>query len=150
MMARFAYDEQIASQPAAVEDVLSRVEVPALDPDRPLIFTGIGTSLHACRVAAEWVADLSGGANRPVAVQAHEFALLGRLNRDDQVVVVSHRGTKRFPNEVLARVREAGATSVLVTGFGAEHPAGDHVLRTCADERAGTHTVSYLTALSVL
>jgi glucosamine--fructose-6-phosphate aminotransferase (isomerizing) len=149
-MTQFAFDEQVAGQANAVTEALRAVGVPALDRERPLLFVGIGTSLHACRVAAYWAAELTGGRLRPAAVEAHELALHGQIRPGDQVVVVSHRGTKRFPNEVLARAGAAGATTVTVTGWGNPTPGGDFVLRTCPDERAGTHSVSYLTALAVL
>ncbi len=147
---RFAFDDQIQSQAGAVAAALRVSGVPSLDPERPLLFSGIGTSLHACQVAAYWVAELSDGALRPAAVEAHELALHGGIHAHDQVVVVSHRGTKRFPNQLLARASSVGATTVMVTGLGAPSPTADFVLRTCPDERASTHTVSYLTALAVL
>jgi glucosamine--fructose-6-phosphate aminotransferase (isomerizing) len=149
-MTQFAYDDQIASQAAAVAEVLQAVEVPTLDPGRPLLFAGIGTSLHACRVAAYWTSELSRGRCRPAAIEAHEVAIHGDIRPGDQIVVVTHRGTKRFPNELLARAKKAGASTVTITGQGAPDPAGDVVLRTCADERASTHSVSYLAALAVL
>ena len=149
-MPTFACDEQIASQPAAVRDALDSIETPALDPTRPVIFTGIGTSLHACRIAAQWTAALTDGAVRPHAIEAHEMAGHAPLRGDDQVVVVSHRGSKRFPNAVLERARHAGARTVAVTGAGAHDPDAGAVLRTCAGERAATHTVSYMTALVAL
>jgi glucosamine--fructose-6-phosphate aminotransferase (isomerizing) len=149
-MTKFAFDDQVASQEKAVAETLGTVEVPLLNRDRPLLFTGIGTSLHACRVAAYWVAELSGGRLRPAAIEAQDLALHGDIRSGDQIVVVSHRGTKRYPNEVLARAKAAGASTVTITGLGNPNPAGDVVLRTCPDETAGTHTVSYLTALAVL
>src|SRR5215831_5575522 len=147
---RFAYDDQIAAQPAAVAALLGRSDVPALDPTRPVVLTGMGTSLHACRVAAAWIMLLTEGAVRAQAVEAHELALALPLRADDQVVVVSHRGTKMFPGAALARARAAGARTVAVVGQGAPEPVADCVLRTCADERAFTHTVSYLCALATL
>ena len=149
-MTKFAFDDQVASQGAAVAETLSSVDAPLLDRDRPLLFTGIGTSLHACRVAAYWVAELSGGRLRPAAIEAQDLALHGDIRSGDQIVVVSHRGTKRFPNEVLARAKAAGASTVTITGLGNPNPSGDVVLRTSPDETAGTHSVSYLTALAVL
>jgi glucosamine--fructose-6-phosphate aminotransferase (isomerizing) len=149
-MTKFAFDDQVASQGKAVAEALGSVEVPLLDRDRPLLFTGIGTSLHACRVASYWVAELSGGRLRPAAVEAQDLALHGDIRSGDQIVVVSHRGTKRYPNEVLARAKAAGASTVAITGLGNPNPAGDVVLRTCPDETAGTHSISYLTALAVL
>src|SRR5204863_4091471 len=66
---RFIFDDQIASQPAAVQAVLDRPAPPRLDPSKPVIFAGLGTSLHAARVAAAW-------AGFPAqALDAHELAL---------------------------------------------------------------------------
>jgi glutamine---fructose-6-phosphate transaminase (isomerizing) len=146
----FAFDEQVAGQARAVAQALRSAEVPELDLARPLLFSGIGTSLHACRVAAYWIAELSGGRVRPAALESQELSLHGQIRPGDQIVVVSHRGTKRFPNELLARAKSAGAETVLITGRGNPNPQADTVVRTCPDELAGTHTVSYLTALAVL
>jgi len=59
MSTMFNLDRQIASAPEALRKILTTVEVPKLDGNRPIIFTGIGTSLHAARVAAGWVTCLS-------------------------------------------------------------------------------------------
>jgi glucosamine--fructose-6-phosphate aminotransferase (isomerizing) len=67
------------------------------------------------------------------------------------VVVVSHRGSKRYSVEALARARESGGTSVAITGRGSDGlDAADVVLRTVDQERSATHTVSYTTALALL
>jgi glucosamine--fructose-6-phosphate aminotransferase (isomerizing) len=144
-----AFAEQVASQPAVVAGLVG-IDVPRLDAARPLVLTGIGTSLHACMIAARWVLTLSGGEVRPLVLDAHDLALGGLLGAADQVVVVSHRGNKRYPNEVLRRAREAGATTITITGLGDADPHADVVLRTCDQERASTHTVSYTAALTVL
>lgn len=149
-MTRFHLDDQITAQPAAVRAVLEREIPPGLDPRRPILFTGEGTSLHACRVAANWVARLSNGAIRAHAIESHALALVAPLRADDQVVVVSHRGTKRFPGEVLQRARSAGAMTICVSGEGAAEIPADIVIRTCPDETSATHTVSYVSALAAL
>jgi glucosamine--fructose-6-phosphate aminotransferase (isomerizing) len=138
----FAFDGQIAAQPDAVQAVLDAPAPPRLDPARPILFAGLGTSLHACRVAAEW----SGGR----AVDAQDLALRLPIHPGEQVVVVTHGGTGRFAAAVLAKARSAGARTFAVVGRGAPEPRADVVLRTCARESASTHTVSYLTALAVL
>ena len=139
----FLYDAQIESQPDAVRAALSR-EAPLLDLSRPLLFAGLGTSLHAARVAAAW-------AGFPArALDAHELALRLPVPRGAQVVVVSHGGTGPFAAAVLAKARAAGAQTFAVLGEGAPRLLADVVLRTCPQERANTHTVSYLTALAVL
>ena len=146
----FALDDQIASQSEAVHNLLARVQVPTLDRQRPVIFTGIGTSLHACRVAAHWTTELSRGVLRPAVVSAHELTFSNLIQTGDQVVVVSHRGNKRFPGEVLTKAHSAGATTIAISGEETKQIPADVVIRTCPGERSGTHTVSYVTALAAL
>jgi glucosamine--fructose-6-phosphate aminotransferase (isomerizing) len=149
-MKPFHLDDQIASQPQAVRTVLGREMPVTLDRDRPIVLAGEGTSLHACRVAAAWIERASGGAVRAQAIDSHSLALARPMRPEDQVVVVSHRGSKRYPGQVLARAGRVGATSICVTGEGQSEIEADHVIRTCADETSATHTVSCLTALTVL
>lgn len=146
---RFALDEQIAAQPAAVAELLAR-DAPPLDSERPIVFTGIGTSLHAARVAAAWTWRVSGGQIRAAAVDAHDLALCYPIGMDDQVVVISHRGYKRYPRAVLDRARAAGAATIAIVGADAPEQNADAVARTCPNETAGTFTVSYLSSLAVL
>ena len=138
---RFLYDAQIESQPDAVESVLRR-PVPRLDRSRPLLFCGQGTSLHAARIAAAW-------AGYPAqAFDSHDAALRTAIPAAAQVVVISHSG-RGFTAAVLQKARAAGATTFAVCGEAATADA-DRVVRTCAPERAQTHSVSYVTALAVL
>jgi len=146
--------------------------VPKLDPARPLIFTGIGTSLHAARIAASWVELLTDGKLRAFARDAHDLAMSDAIQPEDQIVVISHRGTKRHPNAVLAQAKEVGAFTVAISGEGvgaaqsqdalatgkAEQnparlqptPSADVLLTTIPQEKASTHTISYSAALTVL
>ncbi len=149
-MGSTAYRAQVASQPEAIAHALQHTQPVPLDPGRPMVFTGVGTSLHACKVAATWVGALTEGRLRPTAVDAMELAISGGVRRDEQVIVVSHRGTKRFTNELLTQAKAVGAATVMITGNGRSDPGGDTVLRTCDDETASAHTVSYTTALAVL
>lgn len=95
-----AFDREIASQPGAVRETLSRVEIPPLDADRPIVFTGVGASPHACRVAAARVSELATGALRLAALDAHELARSAPLKAADRVVVV---GGEMMPDAVLDR-----------------------------------------------
>ena len=138
---RLLYDAQIELQPDAVEAVLRR-PAPRLDPSRPLLFCGQGTSLHAARIAALW-------AGHPAqALDSHDVALRIEIPAGAQVVAVSHSG-RGFTGAVLQKARAAGAITFAVCGDAAI-VAADHVVRTCAAERAQTHTVSYVTALAAL
>lgn len=145
-----AYFSQVLAQPQAVAHALERADPPRLDPGRPLIFTGVGSSLHACQVAAFWTSAVTGGRLRPVVVDALELTISGGARRGDQLVVVSHRGSKRFTNDLLATAKSSGVPTIMVTGNGQPDPAGDVVLRTCDDDAASAHTVSYTAALAVL
>jgi glutamine---fructose-6-phosphate transaminase (isomerizing) len=138
---RFLYDEQIESQPEAVQAVLER-PTPRLDRARPLLFCGQGTSLHAARIGAAW-------AGHPArAIESHDLALREPVPAGAQVVVVSHSGGG-FTAAVLKKARSAGALTVAICGDAARVDA-EVVVRTCAPERAQTHSVSYLTALAAL
>ncbi len=138
---RFRYDEQIESQADAVRAVLDRPS-PRLDRERPLIFSGQGTSLHAARVAAAWAGHPA------LAIDAHDLALRVPIPADAQVVTISHSG-RGFTPAVLRKARAAGARTFAVCGEGV-HVDADVMVSTCAPERARTHSVSYLTALAVL
>ena len=135
----FAYDLQILGQPDAVAGLLGQ-KVRRLDRQRPTLFTGIGSSQHACRVAAYWRGALA------VAVEPGDL-MTRVLTPHDQVAAVSHRGESALFAHVLAHGRAAGAWTVAVVGTDAPTPAAEQVLRTCARETAGTHSVSYVTAL---
>lgn len=148
-MSSVAFDEHVAAQAEAIRRLTIEPDSPVLDPRRPVVFTGIGTSLHACRVAAAWTRMLSGGHVRAHALDAHDLALGEGITALDQIVVVSHRGNKQRPADVLRQARAAGAHTVAVTGRGAQ-PDADVVVHTVDQERASTHTISYTAALTVL
>lgn len=144
------YYDEVSRQPQEVSRLLSHPHGLALDPARPIRFVGIGTSLHACRVAEHWVRRISKDRADVRAEEAHYFALHTPISSDSQIVVVSHRGTKTFPNQVLEKGRSVGATRISITAESETVPSADAVLRTCTADRAATHTVSYTTALTVL
>jgi glucosamine--fructose-6-phosphate aminotransferase (isomerizing) len=150
MSTQFNLDRQIASAPQALREILDGVDVPQLDPARPILLSGIGTSLHAARVAAGWITWLSQGKIRVRAVDAHDVGTWIPLRSEDQLVVISHRGTKVFPTAALERARAVGAATIAIVGQSAPEQVADHTLRTCANETAGTFTVSYLGSLAVL
>ncbi len=150
-MKTFAYDQQLQTMSDVVMGLIQHTEAPSLNPHRPIIFSGIGTSLHAAKVAADWVNQLSNGQIRAFAADAHDVgtgAFL--LTAQDQLIVISHRGKKIYPNAALARARELGSFSISIVGLTAPEQSADVTLRTCANETAGTFSVSYLASLAVL
>ncbi len=146
----FNLDDQISTHPEAFQASLEQTIAPVLRADRPIIFTGIGTSLHAARVAADWVLHLTGGKVPAFAIDAHDFALLTPLSGKEQVVVISHRGYKRYPNMALEKAKAVGVSTISVVGTDAPEQNADHTLRTCKNETAGTFSVSYIATLAVL
>ncbi len=143
--------QQIASQPTAIRQLLENPqEIPTLDLSRPIILTGLGTSLHACQIAEAWIGQLSRGKVTPIVISAHDLALSRPIGSGDQVILVSHRGTKTYPNAVLDKAGAAGARTIIITSQEAPTLEDATVLRTCSGEQSGTHTVSYTTALTVL
>src|ERR1700688_3487372 len=109
MSAVFNLDRQIASAPEAMRKILAdAVDLPELDHGRPIIFTGIGTSLHAARVAAGWICMLTGGKIRAQALDAHDVGTWAPLRPDDQAIVISHRCSKVFPRACRGRGARGG------------------------------------------
>lgn len=150
-MNRFAYDKQLSSIPEVVRGIVKRTDVPALDPNRTITVAGIGTSLHAARVASDWVVMLTKGRHRALAVDAHDLGTgITPLRPDDQIVVISHRGTKRFPTASLERACAVGCATVAIVGETAPEQAADVTLRTSRNETAGTFSVSYQASLAML
>ena len=119
--------------------------------DRVLL-SGIGTSWHATLVGELLLAHVARLGHRVRAL--HSFEFKGYWPDPDArtgVVVVSHRGSKRYSVEALAKARAGGGVGVAITGKGAEGLASaDYVLRTVDQERSAAHTVSYTTALALL
>ena len=148
---RFAFDDQLQSMPSVVAEIVGRTEWPALDPDRPILFSGIGTSLHAAKVAADWVTQLTSGRVRAFGVDAHDLGAGAiPLRTDDQVVVISHRGRKVYPSASLRRARSLGCRTISIVGAAAPEQEANYTIRTCANETAGTFSVSYLASLAAL
>ncbi len=123
-----------------------------LAPGARLWLVGIGTSFHAAQIG-EYLLRAYAPDTDARAIHAFDFALYGpRLRPTDAVLVVSHRGAKRYSVAALARAREAGCFTVLITGAGetAVTDAADLALRTTVNERSSAHTISYTTALGLL
>lgn len=117
-----------------------------------LFLVGIGTSYHAAQIGEYMVRAYAPGVDAR-AVHAFDFALYGpRLRPRDAVLLVSHRGNKRFSLDALARSRAAGCFTVMLTGAGetSDLSAAELTLRTVANERSSAHTISYVTALALL
>jgi glucosamine--fructose-6-phosphate aminotransferase (isomerizing) len=111
---------------------------------RRVFLVGTGTSWHAANQGAYFL-RLAG--IDALAVPAADCALWGpRPTPSDALVLLSHRGTKHYTSEVLARAHADGVPTVAIGGEGA--PGAD--VETVAQETAGTFTASHLAALARL
>jgi glutamine---fructose-6-phosphate transaminase (isomerizing) len=157
----FVY-EAIHAQPELIERVLAgRAEIEcaadAVAQKERITFVGIGTSLHAARVAECWMREFSGG--RFLAHCEQSFELVHHpiaFGASDAVIVITHTGTTTASLEALRMARAAGALTVMITGqlslptSGAGVRGADYQIQTCEQEVAFAYTKSYTTALAVL
>jgi glucosamine--fructose-6-phosphate aminotransferase (isomerizing) len=142
-----AFAASIRRNAEALEQLATR-----LAPYERLFLVGIGTSYHAAQIGEHLLRAYAPQVDAR-AVHAFDFALYGpRLRPTDAVLVISHRGNKRYSLESLARARGAGCLTALITGAGETAETGDAelALRTTANERSSAHTISYTTAIAVL
>jgi glutamine---fructose-6-phosphate transaminase (isomerizing) len=150
--------QAIHDQPALIESVLAqRVGIDrmadAVAQKQRITFVGIGTSLHAARVAQSWMRDFTSGVFWAHAEQSFELVHHPlAFNRDDAVVVITHTGTTTASLEALRMARAAGAFTVAITGqvSNDEIRGADFHIETCEQEVAFAYTKSYSTALMVL
>ncbi len=149
--------DSILAQPDAFAEVIERNEA-AIDrfaaelaSSERLFLIGIGTSSHAAFVGESLFRTYGGGVSGH-ALHSFDFALYGpRLTSEDRVICISHRGNKRYTVAALARAREAGCRTALITGEGgAPDASADLVLSTVGQEKSPAHTVSYTSTIALL
>ncbi len=108
---------------------------------RRVLVVGTGTSWHAANQGA-WC--LRQGGVDAWAVPAADAAAGQPLPRkDDALLLLSHRGTKLFTSDVLARARAAGVATVVISKRG--NPDAD--LETVPEEASSAFTASHLAAV---
>jgi glutamine---fructose-6-phosphate transaminase (isomerizing) len=140
-----AMRETMATQPEALRQILEDQQgleqaAQRLSGRRVLV-VGTGTSWHAANQGA-WCLRMAGVDAWAVpaadAVAGHPFP-----GDDDALLLLSHRGTKLYTSEVLARARAAGIPTVVVSKRG--NPDAD--LETVPEETSAAFTASHLGAL---
>jgi glucosamine--fructose-6-phosphate aminotransferase (isomerizing) len=130
--------ERLLADPGPVERAAERIA------GRRVLLVGTGTSWHAAEQGAYFL-GLAGLEAR--ARQAADEATDGpRAAEGDALILLSHRGTKRFTSEVLEHARADGVSTVVISGIGA--PGAD--VETVEQERSSAFTLSHLGALARL
>jgi glucosamine--fructose-6-phosphate aminotransferase (isomerizing) len=127
--------------------------VARLGATRQIALAGIGTSWHAALVGEVLLASAGQFGHRARAY--HSFELVNtwpQLDRDTGVIVVSHRGTKRYSLEAVQRAKAGGGLAVVITGKGSGDGLGvaDVTLRTVEQEASAAHTIGYTCAVALL
>ena len=153
----YMYDA-VQGQPDAIARVLDEEKESVTDLAERLAaadrihVVGIGTSWHATLVGEHLLRSI-GGREDARAWNSFEFctyppALTGR----DAVIVLSHRGTKRYSARALELARANGATTAVVTGIGsdARTDLADVVVRTSERDPSSAFTISHTAAMTVL
>ncbi|HUO35669.1 MAG TPA: SIS domain-containing protein [Candidatus Acidoferrum sp.] len=151
----YVYDAVMA-QPALIEKVFLRRPLienvaDAAAAKSRLVFVGIGTSLHAARLAELWAREFTGGRFRAQFEQSFEFLHHPfALDSQDAVVFFTHTGTSSASVEAIHRAKAAGALTIAIVGenCGEGARAADFLIETCEQEVAFAYTKSYTTALA--
>ena len=140
--------ESILQQPDSVRRLLADGQSARTAADRlggcsRVFLVGTGTSFHGSLVGQFLFRSIGLDA---FAVPAFEFSQYPlRLTPTDGLILLSHRGTKRFSRASLDVMRD-NQRWVVVTGEGS--PAeGDGVVHTVPQETSPVHTVSHLAAM---
>ncbi len=118
-----------------------------------VLLSGIGTSWHACLVGELLLSQIGRLGHRVRAFHSFEFKnYWSDPDPRTGVIVVSHRGTKRFSLEALQKAKAGGGVGVAITGLGSGEglEIADYLLTTVEQENSAAHTISYTTALSLL
>lgn len=109
-----------------------------------LFVIGTGTSYHGA-LAGQFMLRSAG--IEAWAVRAFEFANYApALHEDDGLVLLSHRGTKRFSVGALEAFAASSGRWVAVTGEGSPMD-GEGIVRTVAQEESPVHTASHTGAM---
>lgn len=140
-----AMRETMNGQPAALQRVLDDQAPVAAAAERlrgrRVLLVGTGTSHHAAGQGASLLrlAGLDAWAVAAADAAADDPA----PGSGDALVLLTHRGTKRYTSEVLQRARAEGVPTVVISRVG--NPEAD--LDTVSEERSAAFTASHLCAL---
>src|SRR5881394_513194 len=109
-----------------------------------IFLAGTGTSFHGA-VAGQFILRSAG--LEAWAVRAFEFATYPpALRPDDGLILLSHRGSKRFSRDSLSRFAKDSQHWIAITGEGSPME-GEGVIHTVVQEKSPVHTASHTGAM---
>src|SRR5262249_53193191 len=117
-----------------------------------VLLSGIGTSWHACLVGELLMAHAGRLGHRVRAFHSFELkSYWPDVDARTGVIVVSHRGSKRYSREALEKVKGSAGVGITITGKGHDLlTMAEITLRTVEQESSAAHTVSYTCAMTLL
>jgi glucosamine--fructose-6-phosphate aminotransferase (isomerizing) len=132
---------------AALEGAAERLRAMDL-----VVLFGIGTSWHAALVGELLLARVGGLGHRVRALHSFELASYWPASpARTGAVAISHRGSKRFSQEALARAKSDGGVGIALSGKNAARIGdADFTLVTVNQEDSAAHTGGYTGALALL
>jgi glutamine---fructose-6-phosphate transaminase (isomerizing) len=139
----------LAGQPRELERILAEGEPAARAAKRlagcsRVFLVGTGTSYHGA-LAGQYMLRSAGV--DAWAVRAFEFATYPPPIRDDDgLILLSHRGTKRYSRQALDLFAKRSDRWIVITGMGSPLE-GPGVVKTVEQERSPVHTASHTGAL---
>lgn len=138
----------LESQPRELERILgdaSAAEAAArLAGCNRVFIVGTGTSYHGA-LAGQFLLRSAGV--EAWAVRAFEFAVYPpAIRADDGLILLSHRGTKRFSRQSLDVFARNSDRWIVITGLGNDLD-GPGVVKTVEQERSPVHTASHTAAI---
>lgn len=146
--------DAIQAQPEAFKAVATKIKIEQLSKmfsvAGRIFLIGTGTSYHVAW-ASKFILKAAYPGKMVSAQTAIDFALYeDATNERDLVIVLSHRGNKKYSVKSLKKAKAAGALTALITGKQTESKdsQADVVLETVEQEASSAHTVSYTAALA--
>ncbi|MDA1188755.1 MAG: SIS domain-containing protein [Chloroflexi bacterium] len=142
-----AIREVLESQQTAVKALGDRIR-----DARNVHIVGIGTSFHAALVG-EYLLRMVAEVDNARAWNSFEFhSFPPLLIADDVVIVMSHRGMKRYSLWSLEQAKKSGAYTAIITGKNskARRDLADAVIETSYQDKSSAFTISHSAAMTAL
>ena len=154
----FEMEKAIRKQPDEVYRMLNqsldvaREAGEAIRRSRRLFIVGTGSSMHS-GLFGRYFFNLYSSQHNVFVYSSFEFAnYVDGLQKDDAVIVISHRGYKRYSYLSLTKAKKEGSTVIAITGNGTTIKDSDanFVFHTVDQEKSSAHTVSLTTSMAVM
>ncbi len=150
--------DAIAAQPAAIAEVVARNRegvaalARALKAAPSLTLAGIGTSLNGAIYGEYWLRTIGRMASVRAASSFDVVNYGLGPAAGGALLVLSHRGWKRYSARAVAEAKAAGIATAAICGQGPGEGArqADHLLLTTEQEQSAAHTKSLTTAMALL